>query len=118
MVDQAKAAGYIMENLAHEVANAKTNAERDTALKNAADSMKAGQMQQRADSDRLHEKLEGVTNNPEIMDSVHISPKAQALLRAHEAGLKGAPERVHEHLQTDSAPQEQKGPLGLMNEDG
>ncbi len=118
MVSQAKIAGYVAKQLGQQLANAQSAAEQKEILKNAANSQKAAQLQAHANPDRTHGKYQGVKENEELLDRVHISPKAQALYHAHEAKLKGAPEKIHERVQErakETDPKPEAGVLGPMD---
>ncbi|MBU0518435.1 hypothetical protein KJ564_05820 [bacterium] len=118
MVDETRATSALSQRLAGELMAAKTAAERNASLKDIMDNEQVQHMRDAVDEERLAEKLEGVKENSRIMDLVHISPRAQALYRAQEAKLDGAPERVHERLNGPSE-EEKPGPeqsvLGNMD---
>ena len=107
-MDQTKVTGYIAEKLSNQLADAKNAADRNQALKAAADVL------DKFDDDRVHDKAQGVAKNEPLMDRVHISPKAEALYRADTL----AAEKAHEPQQTKPIPEDQKGVLADMNADG
>lgn len=120
MVEQTHVTGYLAEKLGHQLANARTAEERNALAKSILNSEKTGKVMERLNEERVHEKWEGVKQNSELMDKVHISPKAEALYRAHASGMEQAPERLHERAQSQSQPPEAQpvenpGPLGPMS---
>lgn len=118
MTTQAKLVGYVAGSLAQQLANAQNTAERNEILKDAVNSEKAAQLQNRANADRVHEKTESASENTVVLDRVHISPTAQELYRARETELANAPERVHEHAQNPGPkpdPDPEAGILGPMD---
>jgi hypothetical protein len=102
MVDQTHAAGYLSQRLGHQLAQARTAAERDEILKNTANSEQAARILNRVDDDRLHDKIESIEKNQEILDQVHISDKAKALYHLEQNGIKEAPEKIHQRLRDDA----------------
>jgi predicted nucleotidyltransferase len=120
-MDPTKVTGTLSERLAEELLNVKNSLERNQTLKNAANSQQADHLQDAVEPERLHDKMQNVQENERVMDQVHISEKAQAMYRAHEAKLEGAPERVHNRLQDPSneepkpAPEPTTGVLGNLD---
>lgn len=111
-MDQTRITGALSERLAEELLNAKNSLERNQNMKDIANSQQADHLQDAADPERVHDKMQSVQDNERIMDQVHISEKAQAMYRAHEMKLEGAPERVHNRIQNPSneQPEPTKGP--------
>jgi len=114
MVSQAKLAGYVAKQVGHQLTNAQNAAEQKEILRNAANSQKAAQLQARANPDRTHDKYQGAKENEELLDRVHISPKAQALYHAHQAKIKGVPEQVHERVQGRAKEADTKPEAGVL----
>lgn len=117
MIDQTKITGYVVERLGQQIANAQTVSERNDALKDAVNSEQAEHLQETVDKDRINHKMDGVENNEQVRDHVHISEQAMMLHRAHEVHQNQSvptPERVHEHLQSNDIPAPPGGSLGNM----
>ena len=115
MVDQTRAAGQIAERLGSQLMEARDLAERDGALANLRDSQQAQHTRDTIDEERLQERIEAAQENQRIRDQVHISERAQALYRAREAELDGAPERAHARRQETGNQEPEQTALGNMD---
>lgn len=114
MSDQTKIAGFAADRLGQQLANAQSVSERNEILKDAVNSDQAEHLKEIADMDRVADKMESITSNDALMDRVHLSDRALALHRAHQAGLKGAPERIHERSRAEDVPETSDGLPGNM----
>jgi len=118
MVEQTHVTNYLADKLGRQIAEAQTAAQRNKMGKAVLNSEKLAEAMEHVNEERVHEKWQGVEHNPVIRDAVHISPKAEALYRAHESGRTQAPERAHERAQSqppEVEPVEPEGPLGPMS---
>jgi hypothetical protein len=114
MSDQTKIAGLVADRLGQQLANAQSVTERNEILKAAVNSDQAEHLKEIADTDRITDKVESVTSNDKFLDRVHLSDRALALHKAHEAGLEDAPERIHERSRTEDVPEPSYGSPGNM----
>jgi hypothetical protein len=114
MSDQAKIAGFAADRLGQKLASVQSVAERNEVLKDAVNSDQAEHLQEIADRDRIADKMESITSNDALLDRVHLSDRALALHKAHQAELEGAPERIHERSRTEDVPEPTDGSPGYM----
>jgi GTP-binding protein EngB required for normal cell division len=91
----------LRETIAKELAQIRSAEQRDHEINVALDNERVANALDKVNNDRVHDKVQSVQKNEVMRDHVHISPEAQALYRAKEAGVSHVSEKIHNYIRPD-----------------
>jgi hypothetical protein len=95
MVELDHALGILAQRLGPQLVNARSAAEREVALQNALNSPQLNHLMD-LEGDEVHDKVQAVEQNKQIMDKVHISPEAQKLFESSTGQAPPSPDGAPE----------------------